>query len=281
MAASSWNSLLIIIIFFFFFLMASCSADTNSFQGCVCGTSPMNARSRWAANLNAVFNSLAANVSAGGYYRAEAGRGSDRAFGLIQCRGDVSPTDCVECTRHSFALAAKFCGGSKTAVVWQRWCLLRYSNATFYGQWEGSGAAILPVNSTGLGDPAAADAGMNMVFQLAGDAPNAKSMFARSPDVGRSWKGYGLAQCTRDLARSDCGDCLNHFLKTFQSEVRNKTSWEIYGQGCFIQFDDHQFYFNSSISLGRPNSANAANTAWGGLFTILSGTMVMVIVTFF
>lgn len=235
--------------------MCSCPgyADTNSFRGSLC-SAPLGAEnSSWTVNLNSVFSSLEANVNLNkGFYRAEAGESSDKIYGLIQCRGDVSQSGCQECTRESLALATKNCDGSKSVVIWQEWCYFRYSNASFYGVWEKSGSATS--NDTSLDDPDVAAKGMAMMTGLAAAAPNETLMFDKSEmDDGKGGKRYGLAQCSRDLGKLACRDCLGYFLKGFSTTVANKRRWQIYGIGCFMLYDDSHLYFNTStISVQSP-----------------------------
>ncbi|CAI9756575.1 unnamed protein product [Fraxinus pennsylvanica] len=59
-------------------------------------------------NLNNVFNALELNVNLhNGFYTAMAGERSDRIYGLIQCRGDVSTSNFANCTRESFKVTSK------------------------------------------------------------------------------------------------------------------------------------------------------------------------------
>ncbi|KAI3456397.1 hypothetical protein Pfo_013060 [Paulownia fortunei] len=278
---ASFNSKSLIIIFqlaISFFLLSGCPcyADTISFRGSLCPTPPGAENSSWTANLNSVFSSLEANVNlSNGYYKAEGGESSDKAYGLIQCRGDISPSDCGECTRESFRLATKNCGGSKSGIIWQTWCFLRYSNASFYGVWERSGFATS--NVTTLDDPRVAAKGLAMMAGLAVAAPDETLMFAKSEtDDGMGGKRHGVAQCSRDLGKSDCGDCLDYLLKGFGTTIAKKREWEIYGVGCFMLYGDTQFYLNtSSTSAQSPPAAdgvvrppNGANRAWAGRFAV-------------
>ncbi|KAL8038042.1 hypothetical protein ABFX02_11G077800 [Erythranthe guttata] len=59
-------------------------------------------------------------------------------------------------------------------------------------------------------------------------------------------KRYGLAQCTRDLVKSDCRDCLEFLLRAYGSigtgaTVVEKRSWGIFAEGCFMLYDDIPF----------------------------------------
>ncbi|KAL8032782.1 hypothetical protein ABFX02_13G118900 [Erythranthe guttata] len=276
---SSASSLIMInfLPFFMLFLCRHCYADTNQHGGAMC-SSPSEAKSSytWTENVYSLFSKLEANVILNnGYYRAEAGeKGPDRVYGLIQCRGDISKSNCTNCTRQSFHLNvnSSSCGGglgSKTVLIWQRWCLLRYSNVSFYGTWERTSLTAYRSNRSISENPAAAAKGTTMLLGLAAAAPGESLMFAKGEvDDGLGGKRYGLAQCTRDLGKSDCRDCLEWLVKGFGTTVSDDRSCEINGVGCFMLYDNTRFYFNLTAEEGlggaTPPKSNASNRGLAG-----------------
>ncbi|KAL7088774.1 hypothetical protein ACP275_13G147700 [Erythranthe tilingii] len=277
---SSASSLIMIFLpFFMLFWCRHCYADSNQPGGASCWpSSEAKSSSTWTENVNSLFSKLEANVIPNnGYYRAEAGeKGPDRVYGLIQCRGDISKSNCTNCTRESFNLNvnSSSCGGlgSKSVLIWQRWCLLRYSNVSFYGTWEKSSLTVYRSNRSSSEDPAAAAKGTTMMLGLAAAAPGESLMFATGEiDVGLGRKRYGLAQCTRDLGKSECRDCLEWLVKGFGTTVSDQRSCEINGVGCFMLYDDAtRFYFNTTAEEGLRGAANRG----------LSGRLAMAITIF-
>ncbi|KAL7130207.1 hypothetical protein ABFS83_13G118500 [Erythranthe nasuta] len=263
---SSASSLIMInfLPFFMLFLCRHCYADTNLHGGSMCWpSSEAKSSSAWTENVNSLFGKLEANVILNnGYYRAEAGeKGPDRVYGLIQCRGDISKSNCTNCTRESFILSANSstCDGTgnKGVLIWQSWCLLRYSNASFYGTWEKSSLTVYRSNSSSLGEPAAAAKGRTMLLGLAAAAPGESLMFATGEvDDGLGGKRYGLGQCTRDLGKSECRDCLEWLVKAFGTTVSDDRSCQINGVGCFMLYDNTRFYFNTTAEEGLRGAAN-------------------------
>ncbi|PPD78963.1 hypothetical protein GOBAR_DD24110 [Gossypium barbadense] len=60
-----------------------------------------------------------------------------------------------------------------------------------------------------------------------------RSMFhAAMLDARQFGKRYGMAQCTRDISRTDCNNCLYTQLMTFRTIIGNKRGWEVYGSSC-------------------------------------------------
>ncbi|KAL8032781.1 hypothetical protein ABFX02_13G118800 [Erythranthe guttata] len=213
--ASLFNSLSSIMILVSVF--CRCYADRNDVRSSSCWHLSSEAESlTWMENLNSLFTALEANVIINnGYYRAEAGeeKGVDKVYGIIQCRADISKSNCTDCTKKSFR--SSWCSRrSRSAVVWQRWCLLRYSNVSFNQPvWEELRSAVYR-NSSSLEEPVVVAKGWVMMMGLPAAAAKESLKFAKAEmDDGKGGKRYGLAQCTRDLGKSDCRDCLEDLLK--------------------------------------------------------------------
>ncbi|CAK7350913.1 unnamed protein product [Dovyalis caffra] len=244
-----------------------CHADTNENFGSQC-SDPDNAtdNSEYQANLNDLLNSLAANGPIrNGFYTTTAGKGADKIFGLTQCRGDISATDCASCIKN--ATMVQGCSESKRAKLWFNWCFLRYSNRSFFGEWDQSGMAAY--NDTKFEDPKVVSEGLNFTKALASTTPNQPLMFLTAVlDVGQNGKRYGVAQCTRDLSRSYCGKCLDFQLVTYKNSIGSKRSWDTYGSSCSMRYHDYQFYFNISTP-AKGGSARSSPAAIGMVFPVL------------
>ncbi|KAL3575967.1 hypothetical protein D5086_021250 [Populus alba] len=95
--------LLIFIIFSTFLLLSSpCHADSNSNLGSLCSEADNATNSsEYQANLSELQNSLVANAPIqNGFYTTTAGKGANKIYGLTQCRGDISATDCAACIKN-------------------------------------------------------------------------------------------------------------------------------------------------------------------------------------
>ncbi|GKV42327.1 hypothetical protein SLEP1_g49738 [Rubroshorea leprosula] len=180
-----------------------------------------------------------------GFYKTTAGEKSEKIYGLVQCRGDVSAANCANCTNKSVAVALQDCLKSKTVKVWFTWCYLRDSDQPFFSVWDKSTYKV-PTHD----DPSVGSQGFNF---LNGLAAATLMLQARVLNVGQSGKGYGMVQCTRDISRANCSKCFDAQLMTFRTIVGNSRGWEIYGYSCSMWYHDNQFYFStmtiSSISV--------------------------------
>ncbi|KAH7569069.1 hypothetical protein JRO89_XS06G0097400 [Xanthoceras sorbifolium] len=227
---------------------STCKADnSNASTGWECSQADKSTSEyAFQTNLNNLLNSLAAEAPLrNGFYKSTEGKGSNKVYGLVQCRGDVSAPDCANCTKESISVALQDCSKSKQVKVWFKWCLLHYSDEDFFGVLDPT--SVAKTNDTNFDDPSVVPRGFNLMTELAVTAPKHPLMFQTAElDAGASGKRYGMAQCNRDISRSDCSNCLSGQLVTFRTTVGNKRDWEIYGSSCSMWYHDFQFYFNIS-----------------------------------
>ncbi|XP_031263244.1 cysteine-rich repeat secretory protein 38-like [Pistacia vera] len=229
------------------FLFRPCHADTNAIAGTECSEADNStSENAFQTKLNNLLNSLAAKgILQHGFHTSTEGKGSNKIYGLAQCRGDVFGPDCENCTKESIRVAENDCSQSKKVKVWFKWCFLRYSDEDFFGIWDQTSEAL--TNDTNFDDPSVVSRGFNFMTELAITAPKQPQLFQTSVfDAGATGKRYGMAQCTRDISRSDCSKCLDNQLMTFRTTVGNKRGWEIYGSSCSMWYHDFQFFFNIS-----------------------------------
>ncbi|KAL4367656.1 hypothetical protein GQ457_05G030080 [Hibiscus cannabinus] len=238
------------ILFLVFMLsLGMFRADTNLNSGLQCSDADNStSESSFRVNLDNLLGLLTEKgPSSNGFFKTTVGRKSGKIYGLMQCRGDVSAENCANCTRESVAVALRDCLKSKEVQVWFTWCFLRYSNEHFFGVWDQSSAAI--VNETNFDNASVISRGIVFMSEVAITAPKQPLMFhAAVLDAGQFGKRYGMAQCTRDISRTDCSRCLDTQLMTFRTTIGNKRGWEVYGSSCSMWYHDYQFYSNISIT---------------------------------
>jgi hypothetical protein len=227
-----------------------CHADSNANTGIQCsGTDDSTTENDFQTNLMNLMDTLVLKGPvSGGFYKAETGKKANKLFGLVQCRGDMSASNCANCTNDAVAVAKSKCPKSNEVMVWFTWCFLRYSNESFFGIME-QGSVLAITNDTDFEDPHVLSKGLSFMGGLASTAPNQPHMFQKAVlDVGQSGKRYGMAQCSVDISRADCGVCLDAQLTSFRTTIGNKRWWETYGPSCFMWYHDYKFYFNISTS---------------------------------
>ena len=87
----------------------------------------------YALNLNNTLTDLSRNVVDTGFYNASSGNGTDTANAAVLCRGDVQLSECRTCIGEAREELLRSCPYQKQAIRWDERCMVRYSNASFYG----------------------------------------------------------------------------------------------------------------------------------------------------
>ncbi|KAL4274823.1 hypothetical protein AHAS_Ahas20G0045700 [Arachis hypogaea] len=232
-------------------------ADTDLQRGSECSQADYSVKGEESErNLQSLLDSLASNVvDHHGFYQASVGKKSNKVYGAVLCRGDVSAKNCSNCTLESIKVATRDCSKSRDVAIWFTWCFLRYSNESFFGVMESTAAAI--TNDTDFDESYVVPEGLEFMIGIAGSAPEQPYMFQTS--VLNSSR-YGMAQCTRDISRVDCRACLDSQFSIFRNVIGNKRRWEIYGHNCFMWYNDYQFYSNVTTLLS--GESHLIYTAW-------------------
>lgn len=55
-----------------------------------------------------------------------------------------------------------------------------------------------------------------------------------------NWKNdsrYGLGQCTRDINRTECRNCLSELMGIIDTKCKTKTGFNIYAPSCTLRFE--------------------------------------------
>ncbi|XP_064975154.1 cysteine-rich receptor-like protein kinase 44 [Musa acuminata AAA Group] len=245
MATSGSISLLCLLVVLCF----SCSPAMAQPLYQVCDdTGNYTANSTYKSNLDLLL-SLASNGSLSGFYNGTAGRSPDQVSGIILCRGDVTTADCSSCLATAGQVLLQLCPNKRGATVWYDDCLVRYSNnQSFFSSTDNSPMAYL-VNEkdiaevsrfdklvselmSGIADQAAASNGSSKKFAT-GTMSNFTSEF---PIV------YGLVQCTPDLSRSRCRQCLQKLFDVIPNLFEGKQGARAVGVRCNMRYEVYSFY---------------------------------------
>ncbi|TVU19884.1 hypothetical protein EJB05_36063, partial [Eragrostis curvula] len=211
-----------------------CPSNTNYTRG-----------SAFQANLDALLSSLpAAAAASSGFAENVTGTAPDQAYGLAQCRGDASASQCRACLDASAKDMARKCtAGQKSAMLGYDLCLLRHSNTSFFGALDTSVVRCWwspkTLNAT---QPAQFTSALGALMRnlTAKAAYASPRMFAAGsvPSVNI----YGMAQCTRDLAADDCNRCLAAAVTLIPTCCNDKQGGHVVYRSCSIRFDVYPFY---------------------------------------
>ncbi|KAJ1297734.1 hypothetical protein BS78_01G399600 [Paspalum vaginatum] len=227
------------------------------------GSSYARSSSKAVTNINAVLADLVATASTGGgYATSTAGKGNSVIYGLAQCRGDVSDSDCAACLADAAKQLPTACSYSSDARIWYDYCFMRYENANFIGQAD-TDAGVILVNVQAMDDAKAFEKAVGKVMGKA----TAQASAAGSVGLGREKEQYtpfvsiyGLAQCTRDLAPLTCAQCLSTAVSRFGGYCGAQQGCQINYSSCRVRYEIYPFYFPLAGNAARATTDMAKNT---------------------
>ncbi|XP_006664179.1 L-type lectin-domain containing receptor kinase IX.1-like [Oryza brachyantha] len=211
-------------------------------------TSNYTGDSQYKKNLDQLFSTLTGGAIAGGWFNTTSvGNGADQVFGLLMCYADRNATQCQECLAGAAAGILQKCPGSRWANANCDACLLRYSDASFFSAADVTYGADVNISfyvftSRYVENMASMDgtrrALTSKLAERAGDTKlrlHNDSVPYVDSCLGTS-RLYGMAQCTRDLAASECRRCLSAYVGELTGIFPNNSGGAIKGYSCYLRY---------------------------------------------
>ncbi|CAN6477672.1 unnamed protein product [Victoria cruziana] len=231
--------------YFHFFLLAFLVSVVSGSD--LLGTRCFDTGANYSANIPNVERMLLSQIAKrGGYATAVAGSGSSAVYGLLQCRGDVSLSDCISCGNDATNLLRSQCANQADARVWYDFCFLRYDTENFFGKSD-SGAVILYWNVNTVTDTAVFERKLNGVMVSVRDQalqPNSGGLGRSKVKLSPFNELYGLVQCTGDLPTAECASCLADAYTYFQDgQCKDQQGCRVLSNGCYVRYEIYPFYF--------------------------------------
>ncbi|XP_022136090.1 cysteine-rich repeat secretory protein 38-like [Momordica charantia] len=204
--------------------------------------------SLYASNLKQALDNLANNAPLSGFgLSSTGGRDSqNQVNGLALCRGDIAPGECKDCVAAASREVQQRCPLKKGAAIWYDTCLLKYSNAKFFGKNQNGGFRFYMWNVQEASDPASfKEQVKKLLSDLSEKVKESRNMYAIGDvEIEGSKKVYGLAQCTRDLWTADCKKCLDDAIGELPSCCGNgaKVGGRVVGGSCNFRYETYPFF---------------------------------------
>ncbi|XP_028767836.1 putative receptor-like protein kinase At4g00960 [Neltuma alba] len=221
--------------------------------------------STYHSNLNRLLSTLSSNAnSIGGFYNTTVGKNDDAVYGLYLCRGDTTVSACQACVSRA-TKDIRQCLNSTQAVGWYDKCMFRYSDADFFSIEQDDPTLVLH-NSGNATDP-------KSFMQLVIDTMNAVAREAAYGGGGGSKKFatkeknyssfqtlYTMAQCTPDISRDDCYNCLRRTIGEYPNCCFGRLGAIARAFSCNVRYELYPFYGVIS-SLPSPRVTESAFTS--------------------
>jgi hypothetical protein len=237
---SSSRSLNILTLFALLILQTVFGADPL-YHFCS-DTGNFSANDPYAKNLANLLPHLNVKTPFLGFSILSYGKEPDKSYGLAQCRGDVSKSDCKTCLYEAAPEITKRCPYNKGAIIWYDNCELKYSNEEFFGQINNQQKVYL-YNVNAVSDPAYFNGKTKeLLGKLAGEAVGTFKLYASGEmELTGSRTLYGLTQCTRDLSSEKCKTCLDEIISELPNCCDGKEGGRVIGGSCNFIYEIYPF----------------------------------------
>nr|CAB3458183.1 unnamed protein product [Digitaria exilis] len=235
-----------------------CNGTTDNFTS---GTA-------FAANLDRLIAALPSDAASSPTLFASTSVGSapgdTTVYGLALCRGDITNTTaCSSCLADAFARLRRVCGAERDATLYADLCTARYSGADFLSLSGGAGAGednspvVNGMDSTNASTYPGWDAtnatSRSFFLSLVGTLFGEMAMYGAYNSSRRLATAvmfineqlptvYGLAQCTPDLAPSQCWGCFQGVGDLNRKWYDGREGGRISGVRCSFRYEGYQFY---------------------------------------
>ncbi|KAJ3698906.1 hypothetical protein LUZ61_002611 [Rhynchospora tenuis] len=256
-------SIYVLLIFAIFYP----STAQLAYGGINCSTtSNFTDNSTFESNLNLLLSSLYSSAILSGFSNQTKGEHLNQVYGLVLCRGDLSPYDCQTCLNASITDIVSKCPYSSKACIWYTYCMLRYSSINFFSKADPS-VLFDYTKLPELWQPQVSnDSVSSLIETLSRKAAYSEpTLFATGQVNYGAGNIYGLVQCTRDLAGNDCYHCLMDCASKIFSPEKKGSLRLILTYSCYIHYDTFRFYNESTIgSSTAPAPSIAPQTKGSG-----------------
>ncbi|XP_062011409.1 cysteine-rich receptor-like protein kinase 10 isoform X2 [Rosa rugosa] len=203
-------------------------------------------------NLNSLLASFSSNQSDSGFYNSSLGEDSNKVNAIALCRGDLGLESCRSCVSDSAEIILRNCSGNKEAILWSEPCMLRYSQNLIFGIEEEDPVKYVPspnnaLNATTFGlvlNPV-----LETLRDRAASVNSSKKFAAGHATVPGGETIYALVQCTPDIDKGNCSNCLQNCISAIPRCCGGMQGARILKPSCNIRYEVSQFYESTADSV--------------------------------
>ncbi|XP_039123076.1 cysteine-rich repeat secretory protein 9-like [Dioscorea cayenensis subsp. rotundata] len=213
---------------------------------CSSNNFPSNGASQGLVRL---LSSLTKNAPAmAGFYYTIVREKRDMLYGLALCRGDLQNKreDCQSCLNDASRSIVEDCPSKAQAIEWYEKCFVKYSNQRFFGMLDSVNRTLCGVEQVSADADSATE---KLARSLINDAvKNKKFVSAGKLVISCSLSSYVLVQCSRDLSKGRCMQCLQRGMDKVSSECKLTNGWRYLSGSCTLRYETFPFFNTAIIS---------------------------------
>ncbi|XP_047342402.1 plasmodesmata-located protein 6-like [Impatiens glandulifera] len=165
---------------------------------------------------------------------------SDVVYGLFQCRGDLTTSDCRDCIAGAVSQLGSLCRDSTGGALQLEGCFVKYDNISFLGVEDKSFVLKKCGPSVSYASDELIRRDAVLGYLMAGGD------YFR---VGGSWDVQAVAQCTQDLSGGECQDCLSEAIGRVKSECGSSTWGDMFLGKCYTRYTEHGVHLKNNGEL--------------------------------
>ncbi|XP_059623560.1 cysteine-rich receptor-like protein kinase 10 isoform X1 [Cornus florida] len=212
--------------------------------------------SRYKANLDTLLSSVASDINYYGFYNSSYGENNDTVNAIAFCRGDVGIDTCRVCVNQSSAIIIEKCPNKKEAIVWYDNCTLRYSYRSIFHKMETSPPFAMS-NEHNASNVDQIESLTTLLNRLKDKAASGDSniKFATGNEQALAFRMFfALVQCTPDLSKHQCIDCLDGAATWIPRSSNGQLNWgaRVNLPSCNLRFEYYIFYGDNIMDAPPP-----------------------------
>ncbi|KAK8935464.1 Cysteine-rich repeat secretory protein 3 [Platanthera zijinensis] len=230
--------------------LAAAAADSSIFdlvyKGCA------NQQLTAGASADDVASTLLSQSSASKFFNTSSPDQS--IYGLFQCRGDLSSSDCAACVAKAVPMWSSLCGAALAARVQLVGCYALYEVAGF-PQVSGNQMLYKKCGSGSGGGEGFEEQRDTALSSLQSGVAAGRGFYATTYQ-----SVYAMAQCEGDLSSSACGQCVEEAVQKSQVECGGANSGQVYLDKCYASYN----YYPNGVPTGGGGGGSGGADGGGG-----------------
>ncbi|KAM5586033.1 cysteine-rich receptor-like protein kinase 10 [Rosa sericea] len=217
-------------------------------------------------SLLSSFSNISQNQANYGFHNSSLGQGSNKVNAIALCRGDLALGECSSCLSDSTQILLRNCSYKTEAILWAELCMVRWSQDSIFGIVEEDPFIYLPSPRSALNAQAFGQV-LNPLLEILRDratSGDSRKKYATGHAIVRGYETiYAHAQCTPDIDKVNCSNCLNSCISAIPLCCSGQSGTRVLKPSCNIRFEYGLFYkstADSEVNISAPAPAPVTPT---------------------
>ncbi|PRQ31244.1 putative protein kinase RLK-Pelle-DLSV family [Rosa chinensis] len=202
-------------------------------------------------SLLSSFSNTSQNQDNYGFQNSSLGQGSNKVNAIALCRGDLGLEDCRSCLNYSTQSLMRNCSYKTEAILWAEPCMVRYSQDLIFGIEDEDPVGYLPSPNNASNEQAfrlVLNPLLEILSDKAASGDSRKKYAAGHATVLGYETIYAHAQCTPDIDKVNCSNCLKNCISALPACCSGKSGARVLKPSCNIRFENNLFYMSTADS---------------------------------